>query len=40
MTFPEKLKKEIKLRIGEIENYSFDKSLFIEEKLLNEILYD
>ena len=37
MKFPEKLKKEIKLKVASLENYSFDKSLFIEEKLLNEI---
>lgn len=37
MKFPEKLKKEIKLKIEELEKFSFDKCLFIEENLLKEI---
>lgn len=39
MKFPEKLKKEIKLQIEELENYSFDKSLFVDPVLLNKICF-
>ena len=39
MKFPEKLKKEINLQIEELENYSFDKSLFVDPVLLNKICF-
>lgn len=37
MYIPEKLKKEIKEKLISFENYSFDKSLFIEDVFLDEI---
>ena len=37
MVIPEKLKKEIKGRLSNLSEYSFDKSLFIEDKFLDEI---
>ena len=37
MNIPEKLKKEIKEKLVNLSNYSFDKSLFVEDEYLDEI---
>ena len=39
MIIPDKIKKEYRLKLEELIDYSFDKSLFIEENLLRQICF-